>query len=216
MNQLRSDPVSDATPTVIIVGFPAPAGSWHTIAVVDIQLVVLHSVAPIHAVGDVSAGPRFMPDIVSAEPPVVGPFTGAPPVSTGAAPCARPMPRLAAAAHRLPLGSTNHYHTSTSAHTPKASHAPSYVNELRSVLVSDATSAVIIAGFPAPAGSLHTIAVVDIQLVVLHCVASIHAVGDVSAGPKLMPHSVEPPVVGPLTGLSIVSTGAARRDQPVT
>jgi hypothetical protein len=38
----------------------------------------------------------------------------------------------------------------------------------------------------------------------------------VSAGPKLKPHSVEPPVVGPLTGLSIVSTGAARRDQPVT
>jgi hypothetical protein len=90
------------------------------------------------------------------------------------------------------------------------------VNELRSVLLSDATSAVIIAGFPAPAGSWHTIAVVDIQLVVLHCVASIHAVGDVSAGPKLMPNSVEPPVVGPLTGLSIVSTGAARRDQPVT
>jgi hypothetical protein len=38
----------------------------------------------------------------------------------------------------------------------------------------------------------------------------------VSAGPKLKPNSVEPPVVGPLTGLSIVSTGAARRDQPVT
>ena len=94
------------------------------------------------------------------------------------------------------------------------------MNQLRSDPVSDATPALIIAGFPAPAGSVHTIAVVDIQLVLLHCVAPIIAVGDVSVsvGPKLVPDivSVGPPVVGPLTGLSIVSTGAARRDRPVT
>ena len=94
MNQLRSDPVSDATPAVIIAGFPAPAGSLHAIAVVDIQLVVLHCVVPIIAVGDVyvPVGPKFEPDRVSIEPPVVGPFGGRASVSTGAAQCQSPVP----------------------------------------------------------------------------------------------------------------------------
>jgi hypothetical protein len=110
-------------------------------------------------------------------------------------------------------GRTNHPRTSI-----QHAHAPSYVNELGSVLVSDATPAVIAAGLPAPAEIMHAIAVVVIQLVVGHSDAPIHAVGDVSVGPRyhsvglrLMPHivSVEPPVVGPFTRAAMLSTGAA-------
>ena len=58
--------------------------------------------------------------------------------------------------------------------------------------------------------------VVEVQLLVVHCVTPIDIDGDVSIRAKFVPEtvSVEPPVVGPLTGLSIVSTGAARRDRP--
>jgi hypothetical protein len=57
----------------------------HTIAVVDIHLVLLHCVAPIHAVGDVSVKPKFVPESVSVEPPVVGPFATQTSVTAGAA-----------------------------------------------------------------------------------------------------------------------------------
>ena len=85
MNQLGKLPVSVATKAVILADFPLPAGSLHTTEVVDIQLVVVHCVEPVHAVIDESSGPRFVPDIVSVEPPVVGPFPGLPVVGRGAA-----------------------------------------------------------------------------------------------------------------------------------
>ena len=64
-----------------------------------------------------------------------------------------------------------------------------------------------------PAGSVHTIEVVEVQLLVAHCVAPIDIDGDVSIGAKLVPESVsvEPPVVGPLATRTNVTAGAATR-----
>ncbi len=102
--------------------------------------------------------------------------------------------------------------------------APSYVSEYASVLVRDTTIAVVaIAGFPPPAGCRHIIEVVDVQLLVVHCVAPMEIVGDVSAGTRFMPdsESVAPPVVGPFGALkgygypvpTNVTTGAARHNR---
>ncbi len=44
------------------------------IEVVEIQLLVVHCVAPIDIDGDVSIGAKFVPASVSVEPPVVGPL----------------------------------------------------------------------------------------------------------------------------------------------
>ncbi len=94
--------------------------------------------------------------------------------------------------------------------------APLYVSEYSSVPVRDATIAVVvyIAGFPLPAGCRHIIEVADLQLLVVHCVAPMEIVGDVSAGTKFVPdsESVAPPVVGPFEPLT-VTTGAARHNR---
>jgi hypothetical protein len=45
------------------------------IEVVEIQLLVVHCVAPIDIDGDVSIGAKFVPESVSVEPPVAGPLT---------------------------------------------------------------------------------------------------------------------------------------------
>ena len=57
------------------------------------------------------------------------------------------------------------------------------------------------------------IEVVEIQLLVAHCVAPIDIDGDVCIGAKLVPESVsvEPPVVGPLASRTDVTAGAATR-----
>jgi hypothetical protein len=77
--------VRDATIAVAVACSPPPPVSRHTTEVADIQLLVVHCAAPIESVGDVSAAPKFMPDTVSVEPPVVGPFTVPRDVKTGAA-----------------------------------------------------------------------------------------------------------------------------------
>ena len=124
------------------------------------------------------------------------------------------MPRCFRHARRS-LQCDVHYDASTC--IANASRAPSYVNELGSVPVTFATKAVILADFPLPAGSLHATEVVDIQLVVVHCVAPVHAIGDESSGPRFVPDivSVEPPVVGPFPGLPVVSRGAARHQSAI-
>ena len=70
---------------VAFADLPAPAGSLHTIAVVEIQLLVVHCVAPIDIDGDVSIRAKFVPETVSVEPPVVGPFAVPRNVTVGAA-----------------------------------------------------------------------------------------------------------------------------------
>ena len=93
-----------------------------------------------------------------------------------------------------------------------AASAPSYVNEYASVLVRDATIAVVaIDCFPLPAGCRHIIEVADLQLLVVHGVAPMEMVGDVSVEPKFVPDSVSvaPPLVGPFSALQSVTTGAA-------
>ena len=55
------------------------------IEVVEIQLLVVHCVAPIDIDGDVSIGAKFVPENVRIEPPVVGPFAKLTDVTTGAA-----------------------------------------------------------------------------------------------------------------------------------
>ena len=44
------------------------------IDVVEVQLLVVHCVAPIDIDGDVSIRAKFVPETVSVEPPVVGPL----------------------------------------------------------------------------------------------------------------------------------------------
>jgi hypothetical protein len=61
-----------------------PAGSRHSTEVVEIQLLVVHCVAPIDIDGDVLVGTKFAPDKVSVEPPVAGPFAALTDVTTGA------------------------------------------------------------------------------------------------------------------------------------
>ena len=91
-----------------------------------------------------------------------------------------------------------------------AASAPSYVNEYASVLVR-AAIVVAIDCFPLPAGCRHIIEVADLQLLVVHGVAPMEMVGDVSVEPKFVPdsESVAPPVVGPFGALTCVNTGAA-------
>jgi hypothetical protein len=55
------------------------------IDVVEIHLLVVHCVAPIDIDGDVSIGAKFVPESVSVEPPVVGPFATQTSVTAGAA-----------------------------------------------------------------------------------------------------------------------------------
>ncbi len=107
--------------------------------------------------------------------------------------------------------SSVHYDKKARAHS-STTIAPSYVNELASVPLCDATAAIIAADIPPPAGCVHTSEVVEIQLVVVHCVEPVDAVGDELIEPKFVPDivSVEPPVVGPFTGLPVVTTAAAR------
>jgi hypothetical protein len=86
VNRPGSAPICDATLDVAFKHLPVPAGSLHSTEVVEIQLLVAHGVAPMDIDGDVSIGPKFVPDSVSVEPPVVGPFKVLALVSTGAAP----------------------------------------------------------------------------------------------------------------------------------
>ena len=67
---------------------PVPARCPHMTEVVVVQLLVVHGVAPIDMDGDesVQVAPKLMPDTVSVEPPVVGPFAALGDVATGAAP----------------------------------------------------------------------------------------------------------------------------------
>ena len=55
--------------------------------------------------------------------------------------------------------------------------------------------------------------VVEVQLLVVHCVTPIDIDGDVSIRAKFVPEtvSVEPPVVGPLATQTNVTAGAATR-----
>jgi hypothetical protein len=64
---------------------------------------------------------------------------------------------------------------------------------------------------PAPAGSMHVIDVVDIQLLVMQRLDPTDVVGDTSSEPKWMPDvvMVEPPVAGALATYNNVSTGAS-------
>ena len=55
------------------------------IEVVEIQLLVAHCVSPIDIDGDVWIGAKLVPESVSVEPPVVGPFAGPRNVTAGAA-----------------------------------------------------------------------------------------------------------------------------------
>ena len=60
--------------------------------VVVTQLLVVHGVAPIDMDSDESVGPKLLPDTVSVEPPVVGPFAALGDVATGAAPRHQSVP----------------------------------------------------------------------------------------------------------------------------
>jgi hypothetical protein len=86
-------PVRNAILTVTTVCALAPAGSLHMIEVVEIQLLVVHCVAPIDIDGDASNSAKFMPDNVSVEPPPAGPFASRTNVSAGAAPRPSICPR---------------------------------------------------------------------------------------------------------------------------
>jgi len=55
------------------------------IDVVEVQLLVVHCVAPIDIDGDVSIRAKFVPETVSVEPPVVGPLVSRTNVTAGAA-----------------------------------------------------------------------------------------------------------------------------------
>ncbi len=86
-------PVRNAELTVTRVCTPVPAGSLHMIEVVEIQLLVVHCVAPIDTDGDVSTGAKFVPESVSVEPPVAGPLASRANVTAGAAPSRSICPR---------------------------------------------------------------------------------------------------------------------------
>ncbi len=80
MNEPRSAPICP-----YIAGFPPPAGCRYIIEVADLQSLMSHCVAPMEIVGDLSPGPKLMPDSESIAPPVVGPFEPLTCVTTGAA-----------------------------------------------------------------------------------------------------------------------------------
>ncbi len=71
---------------------PVPAGCVHIIRVAVVQLSVVHGFAPIDMDAVESVEPKFMPDTVSVEPPVVGPFAAIKNVATGAAPRHQSVP----------------------------------------------------------------------------------------------------------------------------
>ena len=87
VSPLGSVSVRDANLTVTTAPAPVPAGSTHSIEVVVLQLPLMHCVKPIdiNIDGDMSVGPKFVPDTMSVEPPVVGPFAGPRNVTAGAA-----------------------------------------------------------------------------------------------------------------------------------
>ena len=85
VSPLGSVPVRDANLTVTTAPAPVPAGSTHSIEVVVIQILTVHCVKPIDIDGDVSVGPKFVPDNMSVEPPVMGPFAVPRNVTVGAA-----------------------------------------------------------------------------------------------------------------------------------
>ena len=60
--------------------------------VVVAQLLVVHGFTPIDMDTVESVEPKFMPDNVCVEPPVVGPFAAYKSVNTGAAPRDRSVP----------------------------------------------------------------------------------------------------------------------------
>ena len=62
---------------------PVPAGCVHIIRVAVVQLSVVHGISPIDMDGVESVEPKFMPDNVCVEPPVVGPFAAIKDVTTG-------------------------------------------------------------------------------------------------------------------------------------
>ncbi len=66
-------------------------------------------------------------------------------------------------------------------------------------------------GRPVPAGSMHVIDVVDIQLLVMQQLDPIDVVGDMSSEPKLTPDAVIEvrPVAGAFAANGDVSTGAS-------
>ena len=72
--------------TLTAFAAPVPAGCPHMSEVVVTQLLVVHGVAPIDMDSDESVRPKFDPDNVCVEPPVVGPFAAIKDVATGAAP----------------------------------------------------------------------------------------------------------------------------------
>jgi hypothetical protein len=72
--------------TMTASAVPVPAGCSHLNEVTDTQLLVVHGVAPIDMDSDESVRPKFNPDNVCVEPPVVGPFAAIKDVATGAAP----------------------------------------------------------------------------------------------------------------------------------
>ncbi len=71
---------------------PVPAGCPHLNEVADTQLLVVHRVPLIDMDTVESVAPKLMPDTVSVEPPVVGPFAALGDVAAGAAPRHRSVP----------------------------------------------------------------------------------------------------------------------------
>ena len=94
MNALRSVPNIrfEFVETVTASAAPVPAGCSHLNEVTDTQLLVVHGVASIDMDTVESVGPKLLPDTVSVEPPVVGPFAALGDVATGAAPRPRSVP----------------------------------------------------------------------------------------------------------------------------
>ena len=64
---------------------------------------------------------------------------------------------------------------------------------------------------------MHTIEVVEIHLLLEHCVAPIEIDGDGSISPMFMPDNVriEPPRAGPLAAPTNDTTGAATQHRPI-
>ncbi len=78
--------------TLTAFAAPVPAGCPHMSEVVVTQLLVVHGVASIDMDTVESVGPKFLPDTVCVEPPVVGPFAAIKNVATGAVPRHRSVP----------------------------------------------------------------------------------------------------------------------------
>ena len=92
VNELRSVPTTVLIEMMTAFAAPVPAGCRHMSEVVVTQLLVVHGVASIDMDTVESVGPKLLPDTVSVEPPVVGPFAALGDVATGAAPRHRSVP----------------------------------------------------------------------------------------------------------------------------